>query len=372
MKRVRTAAGAKTLPARFYTSPEIFRAEMDRIFSTRWLYVARASELETQGRWITFSVGSDSLLIVKDAGVVRAFHNVCRHRGTRLCAEPAGWFDGPIRCPYHAWSYALDGRLIGAPNMQDVEGFDRTEYPLHAVPVASWDGGIFVNMGDQPPAFHQAFAPLFGRFDPWRLADLVPAHRITYDVNANWKLVFQNYSECYHCPSLHPLLNRLTPFREASNDLEEGPFLGGPMRLSRSDGSMTMSGGRCAAPLAGIAGEDLSRVYYYTIFPNMLLSLHPDYVLIHRIAPLAHDRTQIVCDWLFHPETVALPGFDPADAVTFWNTTNAQDWGISERSQQGIASRAYVPGPYSDLESMVAAWDRNYLAALGEVPEALG
>ncbi len=369
MTHVRTAGGAKTLPARLYTSPAIFRLEMDRIFATRWLYAARASELDAPGRWIALSVGRDSLLVLKDADRVRAFHNVCRHRGTRLCAEPAGRFDGPIRCPYHAWSYALDGRLIGAPNMQDVEGFDKADYPLHAVPVASWDGGLFVSMNPRAPAFEEAFAPLRGRCDAWRLAELVPAHRITYDVNANWKLIFQNYSECYHCPSLHPLLNRLTPFRDASNDLTEGPILGGPMRLSREHGSMTMSGARCAAPLAGVKGEDLSRVYYYTIFPNMLLSLHPDYVLIHRISPLACDRTQIVCEWLFHPEAAGGAGFDPSDAVTFWNTTNAQDWGISERSQQGIASRAYVPGPYAALESMVAAWDRNYLAALGGVPE---
>lgn len=370
MTRSRTAGGARTLPARLYTSPAVFRVEMDRIFAKRWLYAARVTDLDAPGRWVTLTVGADSLLIVRDAEQVRAFHNVCRHRGTRLCAEPAGRFEGPIRCPYHAWSYALDGRLVGAPNMQDVDGFDKSDFPLHAARAAAWEGGVFVNMDPRAASFEEVFAPLYGRFDPWGLPDLVPAHRIVYDVNANWKLVFQNYSECYHCPSLHPLLNRLTPFRDASNDLTEGPFLGGPMRLARGDGSMTMSGARCAAPLAGVAEEDLSRVYYYTVFPNMLLSLHPDYVLTHRIDPVSHDRTRIVCEWLFHADAARAEGFDPSDAVAFWNTTNAQDWAISERSQQGIGSRAYAPGPYADLESMVAAWDRHYLAALGEIPEA--
>ena len=130
-------------------------------------------------------------------------------------------------------------------------------------------------------------------------------------------------------------------------------------------GSMTMSGQRCASPLGELAGEDLNCVQYYTVFPNLLLSLHPDYVLIHRIERLAPDRSRIVCDWLFHPSAIAEPDFDPSGAIEFWNMTNQQDWHVSELSQKGISSRAYTPGPYAELESMIAAWDRQYLAALG-------
>jgi Rieske 2Fe-2S family protein len=149
--------------------------------------------------------------------------------------------------------------------------------------------------------------------------------------------------------------------------LEEGPYLGGPMRLAQDGGSMTMTGRTCAPTLGSVAGEDLNQIYYYTIFPNMLLSLHPDYVLVHRIERLAVDHTRVVCQWLFHPDAMAAPDFDPSGAVEFWNMTNQQDWHVSELSQQGVASRAYRPGPYSDLESMIAAWDREYLRALGEV-----
>ena len=202
------------------------------------------------------------------------------------------------------------------------------------------------------------------KFSQWRLLELESVHQIVYDVEANWKLLFQNYSECYHCPNLHPVLNRLTPYRNSSNDLEEGPFLGGPMDLAQDYQSMTMSGQRCAAPLGEVSGEDLSRVYYYTIFPNMLLSLHSDYVLVHRIQPQSAGQTRIVCDWLFHPDAITQPDFDPNGAIEFWNMTNKQDWQVTERSQKGICSRAYIPGPYAELESMLAAWDREYLKLL--------
>ncbi len=368
MTQARTAAGARTLEARYYTSAEIFAREMDRIFASSWVPAGRAQDLPECGSFLLFDLGRDSALVLRDeAGAVRAFHNVCRHRGTRICDEPSGRLGGTIRCPYHAWTYALDGRLVGAPNMKEVPGFDPAAYPLHTVTAGISGGEVFVHFAGDPAPLADAHAPIATRIHAWQIESLVPVHRITYDVRANWKLIFQNYSECYHCPSLHPALNRLTPFRDASNDLTEGPILGGPMRLSGGCESMTMTGRRCAPPLAGVPVEDLGLVYYYTIFPGMLLSLHPDYVLVHRIRPVAVDRTAIVCDWLFHPEAAAAGGFDPAPAIEFWNTTNGQDWWISERSQRGIASRAYVPGPYADLESMIAAWDRHYLAALGSI-----
>lgn len=138
------------------------------------------------------------------------------------------------------------------------------------------------------------------------------------------------------------------------------------MGLAREDGSMTMSGGRCAPLLAGVTGDDTSLVYYYTIFPNMLLSLHPDYVLVHRVEREAPNRSKIICEWLFHPHATGKPDFDPSDAIEFWNMTNKQDWEVSELSQKGVSSRAYQPGPYAELESMIAEWDRYYLSALGE------
>ncbi len=245
--------------------------------------------------------------------------------------------------------------------MSDVAGFEPSDYPLLPVPVAVLEGMIFVCLDPAPEPFEDAFATLLGKFDAWRVGELTSVHSTVYDVAANWKLFFQNYSECYHCPTVHPVLNRLTPYRDSANDLDAGPFLGGPMKMAHRGGSMTMSGRSCAPPLGEVSGSDLDLVYYYTIFPNLFLSLHPDYVLVHRGEPVAADRTRIHCDWYFHPTAIARDGFDPGEAIEFWDMTNRQDWDLCRRSQQGIGSSAYRPGPYSDLESQLAAFDRHYL-----------
>jgi Rieske 2Fe-2S family protein len=166
------------------------------------------------------------------------------------------------------------------------------------------------------------------------------------------------------------VLNKLTPYRDSLNDLDEGPVLGGPMQLAGGNSSMTMTGRRCGSPLGEVSGDDLGLIYYYTIFPNLFLSLHPDYVLIHRGEAQGPDRTRIFCDWFFHPNDIAQDGFDAGPAVEFWDMTNRQDWHLCTISQQGIGSRAYRPGPYSDLESQLAAFDREYLGILGLDPSA--
>jgi len=363
----RTAAGATTLPQAYYTSPAIFSRELERIFSRRWLFAGHASQLSKPGDFFLFDIDRESLIILRDRqNEVRAFYNVCRHRGARVCTQTRGEFPQAIQCPYHAWTYGLDGNLIGAPLMADMEEFDPREHALASAAVKIWQGLVFVNLATEPEPFERAFAPLMGKFDRWRIADLESVHRTVYEVDANWKLLFQNYSECYHCPTVHPTLNKLTPFRNSINDLEEGPFLGGPMQLAAGGGSMTMTGARCAAPLSGIADDDLDLVYYYTLLPNLFLSLHPDYVLIHRGDPRAVDHTTITCEWFFHPEAIASEGFDATPAVEFWDMTNRQDWHLCTISQQGISSRAYTPGPYADLESQLAAFDREYLRALGD------
>ena len=250
--------------------------------------------------------------------------------------------------------------------MDEVVGFERDEHSLHPVATGVWEGLIFLNLADQPEPFDQAFAPLLGKFNSWNIPELASVHQTVYDVPANWKLLFQNYSECYHCPTVHPVLNKLTPYRDSLNDLDEGAFLGGPMQMAKKDGSMTMTGRRCAAPLGEVSGDDLSLIYYYTILPNLFLSLHPDYVLIHRGQPIAVDHTRIYCDWYFHKDAANEEDFDPSPAVEFWDMTNREDWQLCTISQQGISSRAYTPGPYSELESQLAAFDREYLKILGE------
>lgn len=350
---------AKTLPQRYFISPEVFAEEQAAIFSTQWVCVGHQTQITNPGDFFLATVAGESLIIVRDQQrTVRAHYNVCRHRGTRICEEQGG-HSSTIQCPYHAWTYALDGRLLGAPAMDDVAGFRKAEHALHAASVGTWEGFIFVNLAVAPTSLDDWFAPLNGRFAQFNLSNLRAGKRVEYDVRANWKLIFENSSECYHCPGVHPMLSKVSPYDSAENDLTEGPFLGGFMSISKG-ASLTMSGNACARPVGEIRSEDHSRVFYYSIFPNVLLSMHPDYVMVHQIWPEAADRTHVICDWFFHPDAFGGEDFHPEDAVEFWDVTNKQDWHVCELSQRGIASRAYQPGPYSPRESIPAAWDREY------------
>ena len=365
------AAGTKTLPQRYFVSAEIFRQEQEQIFSTQWLLVGHQSQIADAGDYFLVSAPpssdygapGESLIITRDkSGAIHGFYNVCRHRGTRLKEDACGHASA-IQCPYHAWTYGLDGRLIGAPHMDEVPGFDKADYSLRAVNLALWEGFIFINLDENAMPLEEWFAPLHGKFSHWNIPTLQPAKRIEYDVRANWKLMFENYSECYHCPGVHPQLQKVSPYDSAENDLREGPFLGGFMKINPGK-SLTMSGNACAAFVGKI--ENLQQVFYYSIFPNMLLSLHPEYVMLHQLWPQSPERTLIVCDWLFHPDAARAGQavYNPDDAIEFWDMTNKQDWRVCELSQQGIASRAYVPGPYSSRESIPAAWDRYYLTVM--------
>ncbi|HEU4405978.1 MAG TPA: aromatic ring-hydroxylating dioxygenase subunit alpha [Polyangiaceae bacterium] len=358
--------GALTLPGAYYTSAELFAEEQKTLFGRHWVLVGRGRDLKAPGEYVLGEVGGESLIVLRDrGGEARAFYNVCRHRGTRLCEAERGRFGETIQCPYHAWTYALDGALLGAPHMNAVAGFDRRDYPLHPAALAEWEGFLFASAAERPEPFERAFAPLAGRFERFRLPSLEAARRVEYDVAANWKLVFENYCECLHCPRAHPELARLSPYQSGENDLVEGPFLGGHMLLSPGVESLTRSGRPAGPPVGALPAEDMNRVYYYSIFPNMLLSLHPDYVMVHRLRPVSPARTLVTCEWLFHPEAGERPGFDPDDAASFWDEVNRQDWRLCELSQAGVSSRAYRPGPYSPRESVTAAWDREYLRAMG-------
>ena len=362
----RSSHGQLTLPGDYFTSEEIFREEREKIFRQRWLYAGHVSQLAKSGDFFLFELDEESVIVLRDAaGAIRAFHNSCRHRGTRLCLEPCGSVAPGIQCPYHAWTFNLDGSLRAAPNMNDVEGFEKGDWPLVPAHVAEHEGLLFVSFAETPPPLAEAMASLPGRFERWKIAELRSVHQTVYEVGANWKLFFHNYSECYHCPGVHPHLNKLTPYKNTTNDLDEGPVLGGPMWMTNPDGSMTMGGERCAPLLPGLAEKDRGHVLYYTFFPSMFLSLHPDYVLVHRARSLGTSRTRIFCDWFFHPEAIAAPGFDPQPAIDFWDLTNRQDWELCANAHKGVASRAYRPGPYADLESQLAAFDREYLRAMG-------
>lgn len=362
------AQGARTMPREIYTSPDIFALEVERIFARNWNLVGRASSLPNPGDYMLREIAGESLIITRSRdGQLRAFFNICRHRGTRICMEHQGTFSETIQCPYHAWTWTTDGKLIGAPHMHEVENFDKSEFPLHQAALAEADGFIFVNIATAPKPFEEWYAPVLHRFARFNLPGLKVGHSVKYDVRANWKLVFQNYSECLHCPSIHPELTTVLPYQSGANDLVEGPFLGGYMEIRAPHASATMSGRACGRVVNDDLDEtDRKRAYYYSLMPNMLLSMHPDYVNYYIITPVAADRTIVESEWMFHPDNEAYPAFNPLDAIEFWDVTNRQDWDIVERSQLGISSRRYQPGPYSPRESIPAAWDREYQRMMTE------
>ena len=356
--------GSRTLPGELYTSPQVFAEDLERIHARTWNCVGRAATLARPGDYVLRNIAGESIIVLRDrSGVLRAFFNICRHRGTRLCTAVSGHFSETIQCPYHAWTYTTDGKLIGAPHMQDVESFDKRDYPLHSAHLAEWEGFLFVNIAEDPIPFEEVFAPMIGRLTRFNLPNLVVGHRVQYDVRANWKLVFQNYSECLHCPMIHPELSAVLPYQSGANDLVEGSFLGGYMEITAPNESATISGRACGRLLGpDVVDDKARRAYYYTLMPNLLLSLHPDYVNYYLVHPVAPDRTIVESEWLFHADTVAdAAASNMRDAIEFWDVTNRQDWDIIERSQLGVSSRRYQPGPYSARESIPAAWDREYL-----------
>ena len=310
-------------------------------------------------------VAGESIIVTRDAaGALRAFFNVCRHRGTRLCMEQEGSFEGRIQCPYHGWTYRLDGELVSAPNM-DQPGFARTDYPLHPVAATTWDGHIFLNLAPEAHPLAEQLGALPGKFASWRMQDLRMHRRIVYDVRANWKLIVLNYNECLHCPVLHPALDRLTNYLGADNEPPAPGYIGGSMGFREGAETMSADGVRRRDYLPGLNAQQRRMVRYYAILPNFLLSLHPDYMMTHTLWPKAVDRTEIVCEWHFHPAEMAKADFEAEDAIQFWDLTNRQDWGISEQSQLGIRSRAYTPGPYSKREELLHAFDRIVVKETG-------
>ncbi len=339
-----------TLPQRFYTSEDVFQAEIDRFFFSRWVCVGRDEQVAKAGDFFLAEVAGESLIVTRDvAGALRAHYNVCRHRGTRMCAEQSGAFkDGRIRCPYHAWTYALDGALVVAPHMEP--DFVRSDYPLHSVAVESWHGHVFVNLSKTPALLDLSLLA----FDAWNMGELRMRKRISYDVRANWKLIVANYNECLHCPVLHPALNRLTDYMGADNAPPSTDWIGGTMGFKAGVETMSTDGKRRRAYLPGLSQTQRQQVVYYAILPNLLLSLHPDYMMTHTLWPRAVDHTEVVCELHFHPDETG----PIDDAVEFWDLTNREDWGISEQSQQGISSRAYTPGPYSKREELLHAFDK--------------
>ena len=359
-----------TLPARYYTDPAVFARERERFFAEMWVAAAREEDIAKPGDFVVREVAGESVIVTRDeSGALQAFYNVCRHRGTRICADEKGKFTGRIQCPYHAWTYALDGRLVAAPHMDDAMGFRCEDYRLGPVAIESWAGFVFVTLAPSPRPLSEQIGALARKFAPWRMDGLKRAYRVTYDVKANWKLVIQNYSECLHCPTVHPLLHRQSHYMSGENEPPRPTYLGGRMDLREGVQTLSMDGTSARACLPGLGAAERRQVYYYAVLPNLLLNLHPDYMLTFTMWPRAVDRTDVVCEWHFHPDAMAVPGFDPSDAVEFWDLTNRQDWELTERAHLGISTIGYRPGPYSNREDLLVGFDRFVLGRLASAAE---
>jgi len=359
--------GLRTLPGYYYHSPEIFREETQKIFYKFWLYACREEEIPNAGDYKLVQVIDESLILVRDKNQqIKAHFNVCRHRGTQLCSEPKGNFKSKsIQCPYHAWTYGLDGQLMSAPLMQEGNGFNKADCALYQAAIHVWEGFIFINVDKNPEPFEKQMGVLIGKFAEWKMSELQIAHTIRYELNCNWKLILQNYQECYHCPGVHPLLTKLTPVQSAQHDAADGAVIGGYMDLTKTRGSMTMDGEAAAPPICPV--DDLQRIFYYSVFPSLLLTPHPDFVMFHHITPVGPEKLINECFWLFRPEIISDPDKQKGinSAVEFWDLTNKEDWLVCEQMQIGTRSQRFDHGYYSGREDILHQLDQEVLRALG-------
>jgi len=350
---------ASLLPGRAYHDPQIHEFERQQWFRRDWIVVGREEDAPSAGTYFTAELDDEPLLIARGRdGELRAFFNVCRHRGTAVVEEPCGKAVR-FQCPYHSWIYDLEGNLVRAKHTDDLDDFSFDRFGLVSVRMETWQGFVFVSLSpDAPPLVEWLgdLPPHLARFD---FSGLRVAHTVTYEVDANWKFIAENYSECYHCPGIHPQLNKLTPYDLGGDFAPTGPWQGGWMELVETAETMAIDGGhRNGRPaIAGMTPVDERRIYYYLIWPSTFISIHPDYVLVHRLEPAGADHTRIVCQWLFEPSTIALPDFDPSDAIAFWDLTNRQDWHVCELQHRGTKSSSWVAGRYSNQEPSVHAFD---------------
>jgi glycine betaine catabolism A len=358
----------KSLPSSYYLAEEIFAQEKERIFCREWFCAAREEQVATAGDFVVLDIAGESVLVVRTKeGDVKAHYNVCRHRGARLIAAPGEPTDADIklsggvlgtsgiRCSYHLWTYGLDGRLLSAPHVKENESFCKADFSLHPVGVELWGGFIFLNLSPEHAAcesrtLRTQFADAIERTARYPLGDLRVARRIVYDVAANWKIILENYNECYHCGAVHPELCDVVPaFRQ-----QGGAGLQWERGIPHKEGATTLtwSGKTNRAAFPGLNEDEKVRHKGELIYPNLMLSLACDHVTAFSLWPRSPQCTTVVCDFLFYSEEMKRIGFDPRDTVDFWDLVNRQDWEICKRVQQGSGSRVHAFGYYAPMEDL--------------------
>ncbi len=351
---------ALTPPGWVYSDAALFQREQETLFRKQWLCAGHKSRLQKPGDYFVVNFGSDSIIVSMGAqGQLHGFHNVCRHRGTRLADSGSGTAR-QFLCPYHAWSYSPDGALLAAPGMDERPDFCPSEYSLLPVSVQTWNGFLFINL-DAGAADVTKTWPEMPDLANYDMPALQRVAHHEYTIDTNWKLVCENYNECYHCALAHPQLHRLSAERGMEGfDHSGANFTGGPMGLRDDVSSMSSDGKAQARLLPGVSADNKDLIFYFNLYPNLFLSIAPDYVLTHYLWPLAPGKLHIETEWLCHPSQMD-DSFSLKNAVDFWDETNRQDWGLCERAYQGLQSSAHEPGPYHPWEQSVHDFDRWYV-----------
>ena len=370
-----------TLSGDFYTSATIFAAEQDEIFEKLWFCAARSSDLANPGQFKNVQIGRESVLVVRGKdGALRAFLNVCRHRGAALCTESEGQVKRSLQCPYHAWTYALDGKLIAAPNLASLkepsgEGIDRYKYGLISVALTEWLGYAWVCLADEPPSFEDDVIGEVtrrlgdaGAVDHYDIASLSVGRRVVYDVAANWKLIVENFMECYHCATIHPELTEVLP--EFAQGLAAQYYVGHGAEFGSDISGFTIDGSAGFDTLPGVTEDQDRRYYAVTIKPTVFVNLVPDHIIFHRMYPLAPDRTIVECDWLYTADVVE-QGRDVSRSVELFHRVNEQDFDACERTQPAMSSRAYRNGGVLvPSEHHIAEFHEWVVSRIGAHPDA--
>jgi Rieske 2Fe-2S family protein len=332
------------------------------LFARSWTCAGRVSDVEQPGAWVrasSLSCEHDVIVMRGEDLELRAFYNVCRHRGTPLLDGDAGRTSA-IVCPYHGWTYACSGALTKAPSAPD--DFDRRPWGLRGVRVAQWQGFVFVALDDRAPPFAEWMGEIPPPLAQAKLAHARRARRVSWETAANWKLLVANFQESHHFPNVHPELERLTPTRRARTWLAKSKWLGGEMDII--DGSETVSTTGTLDGRALLVPADRARmVFDAMLFPLMLTSLQPDYFLTYRLEPLTEDATRVVAEIFVHASVPE--GADLSSIFSFWDVVNAQDRAICERQARGVRSRGFSPGPRIPADEGVDAFEALLHEELG-------
>jgi Rieske 2Fe-2S family protein len=343
------------LPREMYVDQETWHTEREAALFGQWFCLGRTDDLglDTPSRVVVVDVAGESVLVTRDAdGVLHGAYNVCRHRGSQILPatrdpDAVACDLSALRCPYHSWTYGLDGRLLRAPHT-DLSGDELDAFRLARVGVETWGGFVFVHLSpERATPVSETVARADSTLANYALDGLVTGATFRYRVAANYKVLLENYNECYHCGPVHPELCRLVPaFTGGGEGLDwEG---GVPHRAGAW--TFTATGTTTRATLPGLSQDERTRHKGDLVYPNLLVSASADHVAAFVLQPRAVDRTDVVCTLLFAPEEVTAAGFDPGDAGELWDLVNRQDWAVCESVQRGMSSRSYRHGWFAPME----------------------